>query len=180
MNSFGTSPLELMACDAMLQGLVYIDEFTYSAAWISGTQTALGALQTVDVPIQVNSDSDFIVQEQNISVITVTPDSPDGVHECVTCPDLLVTIIKAGSGREVMNQAQHVTNVLGNYFSAQFPGRNAVTSLWQSNNTITCRLQNRMNVAFDRIDIAFRGFKVFYQTNAVGQQGDRQSIFHAF
>jgi hypothetical protein len=180
MNSFGTSPLELMACDAMLQGLVYIDEFTYSAAWISGTQTALGALATVDVPIQINSDSDFIVQEQNLSAIVVTVASPEDLHECVTCPDLLLTIIKAGSGREVMNQAQHVTNILGNYWSAQFPGRKGTTAIWQSNNTVTCRLQNRTSIAFDRVDIAFNGFKVFYQTNAAGQQGTRQSIFHAF
>jgi hypothetical protein len=180
MNSFGTSPLELMACDAMLQGLVYIDEFTYSAAWIAGTPTALGALATVDVPIQINSDSDFIVQEQNISVITVTEASPEDLHECVACPDLLLTIIKAGSGREVMNQAQPVQNILGNYFSANFPGRKSVTALWQGNNTITCRLQNRTTTAFDRIDISFLGFKVFYQTNAAGQQGTRQSIFHGF
>jgi len=180
MNSFGTSPLELMACDAMLQGLAYIDEFTYSAAWIVGTPTALGSLATVDVQIQINSDSDFIVQEQNLSVITVTTASPEDLHECVSCPDLLLTIIKSGSGREVMNQAQHVTNMLGNYWSAQFPGRKPVTALWQSNNTTTIRLQNRTTTAFDRIDIAFTGFKVFYQTNAAGQMGTRQSIFHAF
>lgn len=180
MNSFGTSPLELMACDAMLKGLVYCDEFTYSAAWISGTPTALGALATVDVPIQVNSDSDFIVQEQNFAAIVLESDSPDALHTCVECPDLLVTVIRAGSGREIMNQAQHITNFFGNYWMAQFPGRKAITSLWQSNNTITIRLQNRTTIAFDRVDIAFGGFKVFYQTNADGQQGNRQQVFHAF
>jgi len=180
MNSFGTSPLELMACDAMLQGLVYIDEFTYSAAWISGTPTALGALQTVPVQINVNSDADFIVQEQNFQAIVLESDSPDAAHVCVTCPDILVTITRAGSGREIMNQAQPVTNVFGNYWSAQFPGRKAVTSLWQQNNTLQITLQNRSTVVFDRVDITFAGFKVFYQTNAAGQQGDRQSVFHAF
>jgi hypothetical protein len=180
MNSFGTSPLELMACDAMLQGLVYLDEFTYSAVWAAGTPTALGALATVDVPIQINSDSDFIVQEQNLSAIVVTPDSPDDIHECVDCPDLLITLIKAGSGREVMNQAQHVTNIFGNYWAAQFPGRKSIAALWQANNTITCRLQNRTATAFDRVEISFLGFKVFYQTNNQGASGDRRTIFHAF
>lgn len=180
MNSFGTSPLELMACDAMLQGLAYLSEFTYSAAYIAGTPTELGALDTIDVPIQINSDSDFIVQEQNASFITVTAASPEDLHECVECPDLLLTVIMAGSGREIMNQAQHITNLMGNYWSAQFPGRKSVTSLWQGSNTITVRLQNRTSTVFDRVDIAFSGFKVFYQTNAAGQQGTRQSIFHAF
>lgn len=179
MNSFGTSPLELMACDAMLRGLVYLDDFTYSAAWISGTQSALGALATVDVQIQINSDSDFIVQEQNLSAIVLSADSPDATHECVTCPDLLLTLIRAGSGREVMNQAQHITNVAGNYWSANFPGRRPTTSIWQSNNTITCRLQNRSPIVFDRVDLAFSGFKVFYQTNPEGEVGNRANIFHA-
>lgn len=180
MNSFGTSPLELMACDAMLQGLVYLDEFIYSASWIAGTPTALGALATIDVPIQINSDSDFIVQEQNFNAIVLESESPDAEHICVTCPDLLVTIIRAGSGREVMNQAQPVVNMFGNYWSARFPGRKPVTSIWQGNNTITIRLQNRTTVAFDRVDITFAGFKVFYQTNSQGIQGNRKQIFHAF
>jgi hypothetical protein len=180
MNSFGTSPLELMACDAMLQGLAYVDEFIYSAAWIAGTPTALGSLQTVDVQIQVNSDSDFIVQEQNFSAIILESDSPDAAHVCVTCPDLLVTIVRSGSGREVMNQAQPVINMFGNYWSAQFPGRKPVSALWQGNNNVTVRLQNRTTQAFDRIDISFIGFKVFYQTNNQGETGTRQGIFHAF
>ena len=79
-----------------------------------------------------------------------------------------------------MNQAQPVINVFGNYWSAQFPGRKPVTALWQGNGTVTVRLQNRTTTVFDRIDITFSGFKVFYQTNAQGQTGTRQGIFHAF
>jgi hypothetical protein len=172
MDGFGVSPLELMATDAMLRGLVYLDEFIYSAAWIAGTATELAASATVEVQIQINGDSDFIVQEQNLSAI-------DDSHECVDCPNLLLTIVRAGSGREIMNQAQHVTNILGNYWMAQHPARKPMSGLVQANNTLTLRLQNLSTVDFDRVDIALIGFKCFYTTAPDGRQGNRQAVFHA-
>ena len=173
MNSFGTSPLELMACDAMLQGLVYLDEFAYSASFQTGTATALAANGTTDVQIAINSDSDFICLEMNLI-------SWSGAGTIIAAPDYLLTIIRSGSGREIFNQPQPVLNIAGNYSSSNsFPGRMPVSSLYQSNQTITVRLQNRTGTASNRADFTMRGFKVFYQTNAQGMTGDRQSIFHA-
>lgn len=173
MNGFGTSPLELMACDAMLQGLAFLDEFTYSATWLTATTTALGANATVDVQIQINGDSDFVAQEYNLT-------GWSAVNTIVAAPDLLISIVRSGSGREIMNQEQHVANICGGYFSTRSePGRLPCSSLYQSQNTIRVRLQDRSGVAWNRVDFAMRGFKVFYQTNAQGQTGTRQGIFHA-
>lgn len=173
MNGFGTSPLELMACDAMLQGLAYLDEFTYSCSWIASTTTALGANGTVDVQIQINGDSDFIAQEYNLT-------GWSAVNTIVASPDLLITIVRSGSGREIMNQEQAVGNLCGGFFTSRSaPGRLPCASLYQSQNTIRVRLQDRSGVAWNRVDFAMRGFKVFYQTNQQGVTGTRQGIFHA-
>lgn len=174
MIGFGTSPLEVMASAAMLKGLCYLDEFTYSASWIAGTNTALGASATVDVQVFINSDSDFIAQEYNLTAWT-------NLDTILVSPDYLISIIRSGSGRELMNQAQHVGNFAGNYrsASANFPGKNPISSLYQGNLNVTIRLANRTVTAANRVDFAMRGFKVFYQTNAQGQTGNRQDIFHA-
>jgi len=171
---YGSSPLELLASAAMLKGLAYLDEFTYSAAYLTGTPTSLLSGATVDVQLQINSDSDFVAQEYNLTawsaVGTLTP-----------LPDILITIIRSGSGREIFNQFQHVANICGNYFATDrnYPGKMPISSLYQGNLTVTVRLQNRSAVNFNRVDFCMRGFKVFYQTNATGQTGNRQDIFHA-
>lgn len=174
MNSFGTSPLELMATDAMLKGLVYLDEFAYSAAFIAGTTTALAASGTTDVQIQINNDADFIALEYNLTAWSA-------LDTIIAAPDYLLTVIRSGSGREIFNQPQPVSNICGNYrsTSASFPGKAPISALYQSNLTVTVRLQNRTVTAANRVDFTMRGFKAFYQTNADGLTGTRQMIFHA-
>lgn len=173
MNGFGVSPLELMACEAMLKGVAFLDEFVYSGAWILGTATELKALQTVDVQIQINSDSDFIFQECDL-ISFFDSDILDN-------PNYLLTIIRAGSGREVMNQAQHVLNITGSHQSlGRVPGRKPTPGFIQANSSLTLRLQNLTSDVPDRVDIALIGFKVFYITNPqTGEVGNRQAIFHA-
>ena len=173
MDGYGTSPLELMACEAMLNGLAYLDEFTYSATWLTATTTALGANGTVDVTIAINGDSDFVAQEYNLT-------GWSAVNTIVASPDLLITIVRSGSGREIMSDAQHVANLCGGYYASRSaPGRLPLASLYQSQNNVRVRLTDRSGVAWNRIDFNMRGFKVFYQKNAQGQTGNRQSIFHA-
>ena len=171
-NGYGVSPLELQACEAALMGLVYLDDFTYSAIWEG--PTALGSLATVSVPIQINGDSDFIVQEQNI-IAYDNQSTPANVP----IPNLLITIIRSGSGREIMDAAQHVNNLFGNYTPALNPGRNPMPSLWNAKNTISVKLQNLTTTVFGRIQTSFRGFKVFYIQNSKSQLGNRTDIFHA-
>jgi hypothetical protein len=176
MNGFGVSPLELMAADAMLQGIVFLDEFEYSAVW-TGT-TALAATSTVEVIILINGDSDFVVQERNIVAF-----DNQATPVLVPDPNLLITVTRAGAGRETMNQAQHVGNVLGSYQSNKVPGRRPMSGLWNAANTMSFKLQNLSPTNFGRIDITFSGFKVFYTVSRVpgheGEQGTRAAVFHA-
>jgi len=174
VNGFGVSPLEIMASDAMLQGIVYLDEFTYSAAWITGTGTALGAGATVDAQIQINGDSDFVVQELNLTAFDNA--APPVI---VASPNLLLTITRAGAGREIMNQAQHAMNLCGSYAATRFPAKKPMPGLINKSNNLTLRLQNLSTTVFSRVDVALIGFKVFYVQNALGIIGDRQMVFHA-
>lgn len=173
MLGFGTSPLELMACEAMLAGLVYLDEFAYSASFLTGTGSALGATGTTTVNIQINSDSDFIACAYHLVAWSAA-------NTIIASPDYLLTITRSGAGRELMNQAQPVANMAGNYFQlAGVPAKNPISSLYQGNGTVRVTLENRTAVAANRVDFTMRGFKVFYQTNAKGQTGNRADIFHA-
>lgn len=177
MNGFGVSPLELMASDAMLKGLVYLDEFTYSVPFITGTDSAIGSGSTKEVQLLINGDSDFVVQEQNFAAYDSA--SPAVV---VVNPNLLITVTRAGSGRQIMNNPQHILNWCGGYTGTRFPGRKPSAGLWLAANTITVKLQNLGTTVFSRVDVAFTGFKVFYTTieDVQGHRvtGDRKMIFH--
>ncbi len=177
MNGFGVSPLELMASDAMLKGLVYLDEFIYSASFLVNTDSSITSSVTKEVQLLIDGDTDFIIQEQNISAYDVA--SPPAV---VVNPNLLLTVTRAGSGRQIMNQAQHVLNVCGGYTGTRYPSKKPMPGLWLAANTITVKLQNLGTVAFSRVDIAFIGYKVFYTTivlpDGSRMTGDRKMVFH--
>jgi len=182
MFGYGSSPLEILACQAMISGLVYLDEFTYSCAWQAGTSSALTAGGDMTQRIQVNSDSDFVAQRYNLYVTGGTGDDIVGLD------DYSITITRAGSGRDIMNNPQKVFNFLGNYFngnqsvisnSVNFPGWLGITSLYQGNSTVSIRLQNPTTRTPFRVEFSMSGFKVFYQTNRQGVTGNRQDIFHA-
>ena len=164
-GGFGSSPIELLAADAMLRGEIYCTGFTYSAAWITGTATALGANATVDAQIQINADSDFVVQEINFLSFTAA-------DTIIATPDYLLQLVLAGSGRQIMNQAQHIANYAGSYQANRVPGILGYPILLTSNSTITCTLQNRTATASNRAELELKGFKVFYTG------GNRQQIFH--
>jgi len=165
MLGYGTSPLELMASNAMLAGEVFLEHFTYSAHWVTGTATALAANGTTEVQIQINSDADFMIQEMNIVALTAA-------GTFLATPDYLLLIVIAGAGRQIMNQAQHVANVCGSYQSGLVPGRLPMPKLVQASNTVSCTLTNRTATAANFVALSLRGHKVFYSG------GNRQQIFH--
>lgn len=171
---FGNSPLEMMAADAMLKGLVFLDEFVYSAAFVDSTPTALAANGTTEISIQIDSGADFLAQCLNV---TAFDSSDDYIPE----PNFLLTIIRGGSGRELMNQAQAIMNVAGNY--RRVNGEKPCPGLCVSSSQLTIRLQDLSGDAPKRVDIALLGCKVFYlaTVDAQGRQivGDRRVVFHA-
>lgn len=180
-GGFGTSPLELLARDAMVQSLVYLDEFTYSAKWIKGTSSELAPGGDKTIRININSDSDFIAQAYNFTALGATADDILGLGP------FRLTITRSGSGRNIMDDGILVANLCGNYvqadgvqYAANSPGSLPISSLYQGNSTVTYRLQNlSTTLAPSLCEFVMRGFKVFYQANRAGQVGNRQDIFHA-
>lgn len=166
---FGASPLELMAMDAMLKGLVYCQAFTYSAIWFGAT--ALGASSTVNVPTQITADSDFMVQRLNLVSFTAL-DTPE------VNPDYTLLLTINGSGRQLMDQAQSVNNLCGNFFDNRVPCDLPFPYLIQANNTITAQLINRTVTAANRVDLSYVGFKIYYLSNPDGTPTSRQQVFH--
>lgn len=162
---FGDSPIELMAANAMLQGKIYCESFTYSALWLTGTSSALAASSSTDQQIQINSDSDFVIQQQNFV-------SWSALDTIIANPDYLLNIVMAGSGRQIFDRPQAMVNQCGNFASNKIPGSLPFPRLLQANNTVTCSLTNRTVTAANRAELAFRGFKIFYLN------GTRQQIFH--
>lgn len=163
---YGDSPVELLAANAMLAGLIYCESFTYSAQWLTGTASALAANGTTDVQIQVNSDSDFVIQEMNF----VSWSAADTI---IGMPDYLLNIVMAGSGRQIFDKSQGIAVQCGAYTLNKTPGKLPFPRLIQANNTVTNTLQNRTGTACNRAELAFRGFKVFYL------KADRRDVFHA-
>jgi hypothetical protein len=175
---FGTSPLEILASAAMLKGLAYLDEFTYGARFDNVIGTGLPANGQAQVGIPINSDSDFIAIQYNLEAWSAA-------GTIVNAPDLLLLLTRSGAGRNVMDNPVPVINFCGNYAftDRNYPGFLPISSLHQGNGLLTVQLTNRTATNFNtgtaRIDFTMRGFKVFYQTNAQGQTGNRQDIFHA-
>ncbi len=168
MNGFGVAPLELMASDAMLRGQINCEEFTYTASWIAGTATALGANGNVTVETQINGDSDFVVTELNLMAYSA-------VGTVVANPDLLLMLVAAGAGRQLMDKPVHAMNMCGAYAQDREPGKLTFGRLLAAKNTLSSTLTNRTASAFDFVQIAMKGFKVFY----LGDEASRESIFHA-
>lgn len=177
---YGSSPLELMARDAMLAGYIFCDNFTYSAEWLTGTATALGANATVPVSIQIDSDADFLIQSVNlVAYATGTPPT------LIADPNYRVLLTSAGSGRQLMNQAQHVGTYCGNYQSNHVPGALNFPKFLAANSRLQCTITNLTSTAADSVELGLRGFKIYYiddiqrarQENR--QLATRQTIFHA-
>jgi len=171
MQGFGDSPLEIMACQAMLDGRCFLQAFTYSASWQTGTTTALGANATVEIGTQINSDADFVIQEVEFTSTTAA-------GTFLATADYLLTVVLSGSGRQIMNQAQMIANYAGSYQAAQVPRRLPMPILVTANGTITSVLVNRTAVAANRADFSMHGFKVYYTMDKQGITGDRTQIFH--
>lgn len=165
---FGQSPLELMAAQAMLNKQVFLQHFTYSASWQTGTTTALGANGSVDITTQINADADFVVQEMNMTSTTAA-------GTFLATPDYLLTLVLSGAGKQVMNQAQMVANICGSYQSQQVPALLSMPLMIVANSAIVATLVNRTATPANRVDLSYRGFKVFYTGG-----NDRQSIFNYY
>lgn len=166
MNGYGTSPLELMAADAMLRGKIFCQRFTYSARFVTGTSTALAANGTTSVDTQINGDSDFLMLSMNLTAFTAA-------DTIIASPDYLLLLTASGAGRNLMDAAQMVSNITGSFQANRIPDRMCFPILLSAKNTLTSQLTNRTGTACNLCHIAFDGMKIFYTG------GNRQEVFHA-
>lgn len=157
MQNFGTSPIELLAADAMLRGLVFLDQFTYVASWSTATNNQLTGTANIPVSIQIDGDSDFIMQMVNLTAFSTNATTVN------TSPNFLLTITRSGSGRNIMSQPVQVQNLCGNYWNNSYPGAWPCPGLLAAKNTTVVTLQNLSGVSQTRVDVALVGFKVFYK-----------------
>ena len=167
MNGYGTSPIELLAADAMLRREIWCEHFTYTAPFLAGTAQAVpvGVGQATQ-NTNINADSDFVVQMMNLSV-------RDAAGANVVAPNMSILIIAAGSGKQIMDQAVPVTNLLGNFGAAQVPSVLPFPRLFAAKGTVQTTITNREAFAPLRVEVAYVGFKVHY----TGQKS-RQDVFH--
>lgn len=166
---FGTSPIEIMACNAMLQGLVYCYGFHYSALFFGAT--ALGASATANVTTQITSDSDFVIQRINLVSFTAV-DTPE------VNPDYTLLLTIAGNAVNLMDQPQHVNNICGNFEDNRVPNDLTFPILIPANNNLAAQLVNRSAVAANYVQITYAGFKVKYLGHQDGTPTTRQEVFH--
>lgn len=175
MDGYGNSPLEVMARDAMRRGLCFIEEFDYVARWVVNTATALPANGAVEVPIQIDSSSDFIIQRYNGSVYSDTT-------TIVANPNYLVSFTKDSSGRRMSSGPVAWNNIIGGFFGTKYPGQLACPVLLASKSTYTVKLENLTAAAPNNVELALHGFKVYYTpADAAPEErhlADRIGIFH--
>ena len=174
---FGSSPIELMACQAMIQGWVYCYGFTYSALMF-GTN-ALGASGTQIVTTQITSDSDFVIQRINLVSFTAA-DTPE------VNPDFTTQLTIAGSAINLMDSPQHVNNVCGNFFDNRVPNDLPFPILIAANQNLSNTTVNRSAVAQNFTQYSYVGFKVKYLTMTLTDNEGRtmrvpttrEAVFH--
>lgn len=175
MNGYGSSPLEELAKQAVFQGILLMQEFTYSADYITGTTTALGAAGTVEAQILINTDGDFIAQMRNI----VAFDNAGPPTVLVADPNFLIKVTLAGSGRNLMSSQQHVLNYLGGYASNKTPGYIPCPTLIPKGQIMTVQIQNLTATVFSRVQVSYSGFKAIYIQNPdTGRVGTRENVFN--
>jgi len=174
---YGTSPLEIMAMQAMLQGWVYCYGFTYSALMFGAN--ALGASGTQTVATQIKSDSDFVIQRINLVSYTAL-DTPE------VNPDFTVAFTIAGSAINLQDAPQSVNNICGNFFDNRVPNDLPFPILIAANQNLTVQTINRSAVAQNFTQFSYVGFKVKYLTMTVQDSNGnvqripttREAVFH--
>lgn len=162
--SFGTSPIELLAADAMLRGAVFCNEYVYPAKWITGQSSALGSLATVDQAIQITSEADFVAQEVNLIAWSAA-------GTLAADPNIEINI-QIASGRPWFNTSLNARTFAGTYSSGNFPNKMVMPRLIPAKSTVTVTATDQQSTAWNRVELVMIGFNVYYQTET------REQVFH--
>lgn len=163
---FGTSPIELLACDAMLRGNILCNSYIYPIDFLTGTNSAIGASGNVTVPQQISSEADFVCQR----IAATCWGSAAGT--LLQDPDYTINITIA-SGRPWFNTAMVLRNLCGTFAAAEKPDSLPFPRLIPLNSTLTVNVVNRTGTAANLLEVALIGFNVYYQNGTT-----RAQVFH--
>ena len=169
---FGTSPIELLATDAMLRGEIFCNEFFYNADFLAGTNQAIGANGTPNATVQITSEADFVCER----LVATAWGAAAGT--LLQDPDFTVNITIA-TGRPWFNAPLSLRNFAGTYAGAEKPSPMTMPRLIPLSSSLTVALVNRTATAANFLQIVFEGFNVYYQQNPDGTPVTRSQVFHA-
>ena len=123
------------------------DFFTYIAEFLP-----LGASATTPVNVPIQADSDFELLQLTGDVRTLVTD-----EVVIAAPNLLVTLVDQGTGRQLMDAGVIFTNLIG---TAQRPAILPMPKAIRANSVIRVTCQNLVAAA-RFVRIALIGYKVF-------------------
>lgn len=132
-----------------IQHKLDFDFFAYGVDF-AGTNVLL-ASQTLTIPININSDSAFLI----LSATMVETDTANTTF--LTNRPLLCQLSEGGGARNLFNTPLHVDNVFG---TAEEPCYWDVPKLLLPNSTFNVQLQN-LEAVNRNVRVAFKGFKIF-------------------
>jgi len=127
-------------------GQIETEGFFLPFAW-----NTLLANATTQVIQTVQSDADFVIMQSSLCAYQAA-----GI--IVPNPDILMTILDTGTGRQLQSGPFHVNTATG---TGGLPFKWPEPKLCKAGGTIQVTLQNLTAVAM-RVDLTFHGFKVFY------------------
>lgn len=131
------------------------DFFVYSAEFLP-----LTASLTLTFETAIQADSDFLC----VAAVRLVTATDNTTIVAVPVPEL-VTIFDAGSGRNLMDRAIHIDNLMG---TGQLPTYWPMPKIFRANSTISTTVQN-LEATDRNVRIAYLGFKVFdYPADALG------------
>jgi hypothetical protein len=93
-------------------------------------------------------------------------------------PDFTLLLTVAGTAVNLMDQAQPILNICGNFSLNYVPNDLPFPIVIPANNTLNSTLVNRTAVAQNLTQLTFTGFKVKYLTNSDGSPTSRQQVFN--
>jgi len=163
---FGSSPLELLAADAMLRGSIQCNSYLYNADFLTGTNQAIGANGTPSQVVQITSEADFVCQ-----MVTATCWG-SAAGTLLQDPDFTITVA-ISSGRPWFNAPVILRSFAGTFAAAENPDSLPFPRLIPLNSTLTVSIVNRTATAANFLQVLFIGFNVYYKSET------RDQVFHA-
>ena len=126
---------------------IRLDQFVYRVRF---TTFLANATNTQTIAIQ--SDSDFLWVATSLIVMTAV-NTPD------ITPDMEMSVIDSGSGRQLQDAPVHVLNITGN---GQWPFVLPEPKVFVGNGSIQVTVTDLSAVAKARVEFSFLGSKIFY------------------